>query len=189
MLEKARQQVEAEGQRGHDTRYLQAELEDLSEIETESLDFATAQGDPLSFCRDPGKAVRELRRVLKPGACVVLSVDSRVAGLRSLQGQASPHESLELLRTGRTQWFAKRSEEAFPMKMFDTDELHALLSRGGFEVLSTIAKTCIVQRNNEAWLEDPKLRLRLLRAEERVHGRPSYFGLAGHLQVAAQRRR
>ncbi len=187
MLEKARTQVEKEGKRGREHAYIQGEMEDLSQIESGSLAFATAQGDPLSFCKDPKLALRELYRVLEPGGNAVLSVDSRMAGVRSLLDEGSPDKALELLRTGRTSWLAQRREEAFPMKMFDPDELRSLLEKAGFEVLSTIAKTCLVHRKNEQWLEDQKARKNLLIAEERVHKLPQYFGLAGHLQIAARK--
>jgi ubiquinone/menaquinone biosynthesis C-methylase UbiE len=187
MLEQARQAVEAEGTRGQETRFVQGELEDLSEIDDGSLAFATAQGDPLSFCKSPQVALRELRRVTSPDARIVLSVDNRVAGVRSLLDRPNASAALELLRTGRTEWLARRSEERFPMKMFDPDELESLLAKAGFAPLGTIAKTCLVTRANEAWLEDPAVRKRLLDAEEKVHKLRHYFGLAAHLQIAGRR--
>ena len=187
MLEKARAHVDEDGQRGRQVRYVQAGLEDMSELEDESLLFATGQGDPLSFCKDPKQGLRECRRVLEPGGALVLSVDSRVAGVRSLSELKRPDDMLELLRSGRTKWKAQRSEESFAMKMFDPEELEKLLRKAGFEPLSRIAKTCLVQRQNEGWLEDAKQRRRLLEAEEKVSGLPHWFGLASHFQVAARR--
>jgi SAM-dependent methyltransferase len=187
MIEKARALVDKAGKRGREHTFIQGEMEDLSAIEEASLSFVTAQGDPLSFCKDPKKALRELNRVMKPGGMTVLSVDSRMAGVRSLLDGSSPDKALELLRTGRTTWLAQRKEEAFPMKMFDPDELRSLLDKTGFEPLSTIAKTCIVHRKNEQWLADPKTHKMLLLAEEKVHKLPHYFGLAGHLQIAARK--
>jgi ubiquinone/menaquinone biosynthesis C-methylase UbiE len=188
MLERARAAAERESARGLQTRFVQAGMEEMTPIEDGLLDFATAQGDPLSFCEQPSRALAELARIVKPGGAAVLSVDSRVAGVRSLLDEKTPDEALELLRTGRTAWRAERREERFGMKMFDPDELHALLTRAGFEPLSTIAKTCLVQRANESWLDDPARVRELVAAEERIHSQPHWFGLAGHLQVAARRR-
>src|SRR5262245_15877337 len=187
MLEQARNVVEREGSRGLETRFVQTGMEAMSEVESGLLDFATAQGDPLSFCESPPRALAELARVMKPGGAVVLSVDSRIAGVRSLQGERSPDAALELLESGRTRWKGERSEERFGMKMFDPAELAALLRRAGFEPLSTIAKTCLVQRGNEAWLDDPDQMRKLIAAEERIHSDPAWFGLASHLQIAARR--
>jgi ubiquinone/menaquinone biosynthesis C-methylase UbiE len=187
MLEEAREGIGNDGTRGLEVRYLQAGMEEMAEIESGLLDFATAQGDPLSFCESPPRALAELARIVKPGGAVVLSVDSRIAGVRSLLNELSPDAALELLETGRTRWRGERQEERFGMKMFAPDELAALLRRAGFEPLSTIAKTCLVQRANEKWLEDPRATRDLIAAEERIHGDPAWFGLAAHLQIAARR--
>lgn len=187
MLAKAKDHVDAEGTRGRQVDYVHAGLEDMSALEDASLDFATAQGDPLSFCEDPAQGLREIRRTLVSDGAVVLSVDSRVAGVRKLAEGSEPGPALELLRTGRTEWAGDRGEERFGMKMFDPEELDNLLRKTGFEPLGRIAKTCLVQRHNQSWLGDPKQRKRLLDAEERIHGQPAWFGLAGHFQVAARR--
>ena len=187
MLGRAQESVEAESAARPEATFVQAGLESMPEIADASLDFATAQGDPLSFCEDPKRALRELHRCVRPGGGVVLSVDSRVAGVRAVLGDGQLDQGLGLLRTGRTQWRGERAEERFPMKMFLPDELDDLLRQTGFEPLSRIAKTCLVQRRDEAWLEDRAQRRRLLEAEERVHGRPEWFALAGHFQVAARR--
>ncbi len=188
MLEASRTATETEGTRGLETRYVQTDLEHMAELATGSLAFATAQGDPLSFCADPKLALRELHRVMAAGGVVVLSVDNRVAGVRTVLEEGNLDGALELLRTGRTAWRAQKETEVFPMKMFTPDELRTLLDRAGFDLLSAIAKTCLVQRRQEAWLEEPETRRRLLAAEESVHGDPAWLGVGSHLQVAARRR-
>ncbi len=187
MIEQARAAAEAEAGRGLESRFEQTGMEEMGALQDQSMDFATGQGDPLSFCTDPLRALRELHRVLKPDGTAVLSVDNRIAGVKSLLGEASPDAALELLRTGRTEWRADRQGERFGMKMFDPDELQALLQKAGFEVLSLIGKTCLLHRQNEAWLDDGRLRAALVQAEESVHGRPHWLGLCSHLQVAARR--
>ena len=187
MLEQSRAAADAEAHRGFESSFVLAGLEDMSAIPDGTIDFATAQGDPLSFCADPKRAIAELHRVLAKGAHVVLSVDHRIAGVRSLLGGSDPEAALELLRTGRTEWRSRKEQENFGMKMFLRDELDELLTKGGFEPRSWIGKTCLVQRANEAWLEDREQRLRLIEAEERVHAIPEWIGIASHLQVAARR--
>jgi ubiquinone/menaquinone biosynthesis C-methylase UbiE len=187
MLEQARDAAEAARRSSLSSQFVLAGMEAMTEVTDASIDFATGQGDPLSFCEDPEKALAELARVLRPDGIAVLSVDHRVAGVRSLQSEAKPDAMLELLRSGRTRWRGHREDERFPMKMFDVDELHALLQRAGFVVTSTIAKTCLVQRSTEAWLAQPETFRALVAAEERVHDRRQWFALGGHLQVAARR--
>ena len=133
-------------------------------------------------------ALAELHRILKPGAAAVLSVDSRIAGVRTLLDEGNLDDALDLLRTGRTRWRAQRQQEAFDMKMFTPDELKHLAERAGFLWLACIGKTCLVQRRHESWLEDKALRLRLLEREEQLHADPGWLGLGSHLQFAVQRK-
>ena len=189
MLGRAQQATDEEADRGRDSRFVQAGMEDMAEIEAGSIAFATAQGDPLSFCEDPRRALRELHRILAPGGVAVLSVDSRVAGVRTLLERGQVTEALELLRSGRTLWMGDRAEERFPMKMFDPDELDDLLRKSGLEPRDRIAKTCLVQRAKEGWLEDGRQRQALLKAEEKVHRLPQWFATAGHFQVVASKPR
>jgi ubiquinone/menaquinone biosynthesis C-methylase UbiE len=188
MVEAARAAVAQDGQRGAEVRFVQAGLEDMRELADASLDFATAQGDPLSFCAEPKRALGELHRVLRPGACAVLSVDSRVAGVRTLLDEGDVDGALALLRTGRTQWRAQRQGEEFSMKMFTPGELEHLTRHAGFAWLGCISKTCLVQRRHESWLADKDLRLRLLEREEEVHAQPEWLGVGSHVQFVVQRK-
>ena len=187
MIERARAAAAAEAQRGLETDFVQAGLEDMAAVAARSLAFATGQGDPLSFCKDPEKALRELARVLEPGANLVLSVDNRTAGVRALLDEGAGDDAHDLLRTGRTEWRAQRREERFGMKMFDYEELLRLFGKTGFTPQSCIGKTCLVQRRHEALLADNKARLRWLEAEEGVHGRPHWLAAASHLQFVVRR--
>ncbi|HEX6811043.1 MAG TPA: methyltransferase domain-containing protein [Planctomycetota bacterium] len=188
MLEEARKAAEAESARGLECAFVQAGLEQMQEIADGSLHFATGQGDPLSFCEDPARALRELHRVLVPGAHLVLSVDNRCSGVRALLDEGDAEGALEILRTGRTQWRADRKEERFGMKMFDVDELSALFEKTGFDVCSLIGKTCLVQRWHEELLASNDTRTQWMLAEERVHGRAHWLAAASHLQFAVRRR-
>jgi len=188
MLEEARTAAAAEEARGLDTAFVQAGLEQMAEIATGSLDFATGQGDPLSFCADPERALRELHRVLAPEAFLVLSVDNRCAGVRTLLDEGGTDGALELLRTGRTEWRADKKDERFGMKMFDAEELAALFEKTGFTVCSRIGKTCLVQRKHEELLAETEARTQWMLAEERVHGKAHWLAAASHLQFAVRRR-
>jgi ubiquinone/menaquinone biosynthesis C-methylase UbiE len=186
MLDAAEARVGAEKVRGK-ASFLKLSAEDLSELADASQDFVTLQGDVLSFCEDPRRAVQELARVTVPGGAVVVSVDHVAAGPAPYLDRGDLDGVRRLLRRGTTEWLADRAEERFAIHMFEADELAKLFARAGFAPLSVIGKTCLVQRRHERLLEDRAARLELLTLEEAVHGKKSFLGLAGHLQFAARR--
>jgi ubiquinone/menaquinone biosynthesis C-methylase UbiE len=188
MVEQARAAAAAESARGLTTTFVQCGLEDMDAVPDQSLDFATGQGDPLSFCESPESALRHLHRTIKKGGHLVLSVDNRCAGVRALLDEGAEQAALDLLRTGRTEWRAERLEERFGMKMFDAEELATLLERNGFAMRGCIGKTCLVQRRHEKLLATPEQRKHWFAAEESVHMKAHWFSAASHLQFVAQRK-
>ena len=186
MLECAAERIEREGVKGEFELY-KRDAQDLHGIDDGLLQFATLQGDPLSFCEKPQRAVAELHRVLAPGGVVAVSVDHVAAGPAPLLQRGDLAALERVVRRGETEWLADHEDERFPMRMFDADGLEKLFRNAGFEPVSLIGKTCLVQRQHEALLAERGNHLRLLELEESVHGRRSYWGLAHHLQLVARR--
>lgn len=186
MLDQAREAA-ADLPEGKRPAFVKADLADLSELPRDHFAFAVAQGDPLSHCENPPRAIKEILRILRPGGVLVASVDNRAAGLwYYLEGGDA--DGLEhFLRSGRTHWLTADRDERFPVKTFYPDELRELLSRAGFELLDLIGKTVLDLRRHGKLLADPANLRRLLKLEAKVHREPSCLGLAGHLQVVARR--
>ena len=72
---------------------------DICEIDfpDDSFDFVLAEGDPISYCSNPDKAVGELARVLKPECFMAAGVDSLfsiVRGMLVRKGPRRPSKSL-----------------------------------------------------------------------------------------------
>jgi ubiquinone/menaquinone biosynthesis C-methylase UbiE len=186
MLEAADARIEREGVKGEYELY-KRDVQDLHGIDDQALQVVTLQGDPLSFCERPERAVAELSRVLQTGGVAVVSVDHMAAGPAPLL-QRKDFAGLDLLlRRGETEWLADQKEERFPMRMFDADGLEKMFRSAGLVPQSLIGKTCLVQRQHEELLADRALHLRLLDLEESVHGRKSFLGLAHHIQLVAKK--
>ncbi len=167
---------------------VQADIVDLKPFGEAVFDFALAQGDPLSFCSHPPRAVRSLHRVLRPGGFCVASVDGTYGGLDPVLDKEGAEGLESFLATGKTRWLARQEEaEAFPIRTFTPEGLRRLFSRAGFRVDGLIGKTVLPVRRLRERLEDRDLYLRLLRLERRLHSRESLLGRAAHLEIAACR--
>jgi SAM-dependent methyltransferase len=171
---------------------VKADLADLSALPRDHFAFATAQGDPISHCENPARAIKEIAAVLRPGGVLVASVDHRAGGLSHYLERADVEGLEDFARTGLTHWLTADSAEQFPVKMFWADEIRSMLERAGFEVTDLIGKTVLDLRRHHKLLAaaeaDPALMRRLLKLEARLHRDPSCLGLCGHLQVVARKR-
>ena len=136
-LDLSPEQLELCRQRAPGARdYMQASITDLRCLDSGSFDVVLALGGPMSYCFDQaGVALRELMRVAKPGARLMLSVMNQLGSLHQflpgvLQGDASENE--HVLRSGDLSRAANGGHEC---KLYRLDELRALLKSAGLEDL------------------------------------------------------
>jgi len=76
------------------------DIRDMSCFPSNYFDVALAEGDPVSYCLNAEKAIRELARVVKSTAHVVVSVDSKYPIISRLIKETSFNELSIFLRTG-----------------------------------------------------------------------------------------
>jgi ubiquinone/menaquinone biosynthesis C-methylase UbiE len=123
MLKIAREKVKATGlEEKVETR--KVDIRRMSCFESGSFDMALAEGDPVSYCLDPERTVGELARVVKPKACVVVSVDSKYSLITSLISRKSFGKLSRLLRTNLLK--ADVRGGAFDFQAFTPEELRIL---------------------------------------------------------------
>ena len=121
-----------------------ADVTDLSRFPDGSFDAAVCFGGPLSYLLDRAEpGVTELARVVRRGGHVLVSVMSLAGAvvhfapqLLDLVRRDGPERCAAILRTGVLPQGDGYGH--LPMKLFRSDELHALLSRHG-EVVSVSA--------------------------------------------------
>jgi S-adenosylmethionine-dependent methyltransferase len=186
MLCRARERVSQEYP-GKEAAFVHADLADMAELETGAFALAIAQGDPLSFTKDPARGAREIARILAPGGVAVCSVDNRCAAYdHSLESE--DWDALEELhKKGTTVWLARDSRERFPIHAFLPGELRKLFERAGLECLSLVGKTALDIRRHAKSLEDPNVYRRLLAIELECRAEPAFLGRAAHLEIVVRR--
>ncbi|RLD14535.1 MAG: hypothetical protein DRI28_03260, partial [Caldiserica bacterium] len=65
------------------------DIRDMSCFPSNYFDIALAEGDPVSYCLRPEKAIKELVRVVKPNSHVIVSVDSKYPVISRLIAEES----------------------------------------------------------------------------------------------------
>lgn len=186
MVEQARHKAREQGVESRCT-FLQGDLQELAGVEDASCVLATAQGDPLSCCERPERAVNALFRVLAPGGVALVSVDGLYGGAFFFLERNDADGLAEYLRTGRTRWQTEDAGERFPTRAFSADGLRRLFERGGFEVASIIGKPVLPLRRYRRLLEDDKGYRTLLHLEFELGSSPELLGGAAHLEIAARK--
>ena len=185
MLRQARLKLE---EKNIKTVVLQREnIEDMSSFADETFDMALVQGDPLSYCDDAEKAVRELNRVLKPGGYCIASVDSMHYMVLKLMKMDLQDQLDALLKTGKVMF-----QKGFTIRYFTPESLCTLFSDAGFEVVKIVGKptflSVIPRETANKLLKDEKTFEKVLKLELQYCDDPSIVGFASHLEVVGEKK-
>lgn len=164
-----------------------AGVDNLSGLPSGSYGFLVGQGDPLNCAEKPGRAFKELARLLAPGGVMVMSVDNRLQGIYHYFQDGDVAGLADFLRTGKTRWVTDDPAEQYPMTMFTPGQIRAMCRERGLELLGMIGKTALPLRRFKALLEDPDKRAELMRIEESLHAEEALFANAAHLEFAARK--
>jgi len=186
MVEQARRKIEAVGRAGRAT-FLQADLCDLSELPDEAFDLALALGDPIGCTQSPTRALRQIRRKLRPAGMLVATLDNRLAAVDHYLEQRDVSALDAFLRTGRTHWLTADPDEQFPIWTYTPAQAVSLFEKCGFEVVDVMGKTVLPMRHYRDLLADSDARRVLTRLETRLSRQAAALGRAAHVQIAARR--
>jgi ubiquinone/menaquinone biosynthesis C-methylase UbiE len=188
MVEQARAKVESLGHsRARKATFLAADIVEMQEVTSASLDLLLAMGDPLSICSDAQRATWELHRILKPEGIAIVTADNKLGALDHFVQRGSLDALEEFVSTGKTQWLTSDEREQFQLTTFTPAGVRKLFERCGFEVVEVRGKPVIPVRDNKQLLAPDDAIDRLIRLEMELHKDPAAAGRSGHLQIVARK--
>lgn len=159
------------------------------EFDDNTFDIVISQGNPVSYCSNPYKAISELARVAKLGAPVVISVHNKTAMMNYfcfLTGKISIDDALKMAETSRV-------TTDYPVYAFSPLELKNVCESKGLEVISLIGKPCIsgfVQSESYLNILDDEVGFEKTVKLEKIYWEDSScLGLGGHLQIVCRKKK
>lgn len=160
-----------------------SDITNMKEFKNNSFSMVIAEGDPVGYCGSPQKAIKELTRVARKGASIIVSVD----GFLSMIGNVIKNNKLEqlpkLLKTHLSDFFGE-----FPQYHFTVDELKQMYSQNNIAIKSIIGKTIftgfIPQEKRNKLLSNKNFYKKILKLEIQFNSDPSLIGVASHIEIA-----
>ena len=184
MLEEAKKRF-AQLKATHNVELVKSDIADLKELADDTFDFAFSQYDAVSYCLRPQQAMRALARVVKAGAYVVVSLDTKFRRVSEIIEAGLIDEAEALLKTGICRDFD------FPQYNLTWEELAADFEQAGLTVVQVIGAPVFMHQVNEGILSkleaNPLIRARLLRIELAHCTNRSLVNFAGHLQMVGRK--
>jgi len=152
-----------------------------------TFDFVLAEGDPISYCGNPEKAVQELTRVLKPNCYISAGVDNLYSiAFSMLNVENEDVGKIEsLLKTKRIYV----QDLGFYTWAFTPKDLREIFTKSGLEVVKMAGKPVLYQGKPETSyiFEDSNKVRKLIDIELDLCQEPTLLGLGGHLHIVAKK--
>jgi S-adenosylmethionine-dependent methyltransferase len=162
---------------------LAGDISDLSQFADETFSFVVCVGDSVSYVLDKGlQTVRELGRVARPGAILVLSCDSKYGFMRLRLSQGLLDEAIAI----------KESSETYcgmgpRTRLYTVNEMKAVLQKTGFEVLEVASTPTLTDTIDRSMYSDEAAWQKLKALELEICTRPDLLGMGDHLLFIARK--
>lgn len=184
MLDEAKKRF-AQIRMKHNAKFVKSDITDMNEFEATCFDFVFSQYDAVSYCLKPAEAIKELARVAKKGAYIIVSLDTKFRRVPELIEAGNMDEAEKLLKTNISCDFD------FPQYNLTWEELSECFVKAGLIVLEVVGTPVFMHQVDERILKkleaNPKVRNRLLQIELAHCTNKSLVNFAGHLQMVGQK--
>jgi len=154
---------------------------------SKSFEFVLAEGDPISYCSNPEKAVNELSQVLKQNCFIAAGVDSLFAFLRRMLNseQVNLDEVLKVSKEKRIH----PKDWGFDCWAFTPEDLRRLFTKHGLKRIKIVGKPIMFLNRPETSFifQDKEKTRKLLKIELEFCENPDIVGYGAHLHIVARK--
>lgn len=184
MLDIARQKIAAKGL-SERVNIQVSDITNMKEFMNGQFDYAFAEGDPVSYCSSPKKAISELARVTKRGGFVTVSVDNKYGWL-SEYIQMKDFAGVErILQDGTAFMFDRDKEVRYPAHVFTFEELESFFKKSRLRTVKRVGKTVFIPPNAD--ISDPQIFDHFLKMELKYSANPHVAGRGGHIAMVGRK--
>jgi len=162
---------------------VEGDICDLEAFEDGCFSFVVCVGDALSYVLDRrAQAMRELVRVARRGATLILGTDSKYGFLRLRLAQGKLEEAWEILRTSETYCgMGPRSH------LYTVDEMRSLLEENGCELVEVASAPSLSDTIDVAPYVESEQWEALVELELAIGSTPELLGTGLHLLFVARK--
>jgi ubiquinone/menaquinone biosynthesis C-methylase UbiE len=161
----------------------------MKALDSNIFDYVFSQYDAVSYSLKPKEAIRELARVAKKNAHVVVTLDTKYPRVISLIERGQLKKAVELLKTNIS--YESGDGNAYPTYTLTWEALVQYFSQAGLKVIEVIGAPVFMNHVNDrverALRRKPRTRSMLLRIELQNCTNRSLANLSGHLQVVGKK--
>lgn len=166
-------------------QFVKADITDMKTLESNTFDYVFSQYDAVSYSLRPAQAIRELARVAKRQAYVIVTLDTKYSRVPAFIAAGRLKEAKQLLKSNISHGFG------FPRYNLTWEELANYFEQAGLEVVEVIGAPVFMHHINKRVEKrlrmNPKTRTVLVRIELENCTNRSLVNLAGHLQMVGRK--
>ncbi|MDD5697301.1 MAG: methyltransferase domain-containing protein [Victivallaceae bacterium] len=182
MLDVAEKKVVAEGLSDR-IRIINSDITDMRQFQDNAFDLVLAEGDPVSYCSAPQKAIKELSRVCRKAGYITVSVDNKLTWMKRSVERCDFAAVDKIMSTGIAM-MPTTENTGYPAFTFTIDELEAIFRKNNVRLVRTVGKPVFAGKHD---LEDEDIYNKLLEYELRYASVRWLAATGGHIAVIGQK--
>jgi len=168
----------------------QRDICDLTGLTEGAYPLVLAMGDPLSYCTDASRALREMHRVCRPDGVLIGDVENRFCGAATPRRARSWADAKRILTTGQAHWPGE-ADPPIVVRQFTPQEIRQVLTDAGWQVdrlrpSDVLAELLPEEFYAEACATDAGRR-ELIDLERELQREPSLLGCGWEIEFVARK--